>query len=94
MAIEVISLMNPLPSPEMAVGFLDLGLYAPGGLTMPDGLLGFHECKWLFGTLPTIDAKVEWASPNLLKCYEKGTGIELPETDLTGQILSFIAFGQ
>jgi hypothetical protein len=86
--------MNPLPSNEMAVGFLDLRLYSPGGLTIPDGLLGMQQCKWLFGTLPTIDAKVLWAGPSVLKCFDKNTGDELPETDLTGQILSFIAFGQ
>lgn len=94
MAIQVLSLMNPIPSPEMAVGFLDLGLYAPGGLDVPAGLLGFTSAKWLYGSTPAIEARINWDAPDKIICSDKATGQELPATDLTGQVVSFIGFGQ
>jgi hypothetical protein len=84
--------MNPVPDPSMAVGFLDLGLYTPGGLEIPAGLLGFQDCKWMFGSLPSITGKIAFDTKKLI-LYDQ-QGIEIPETDFTSQNFSFIAFGQ
>lgn len=85
--------MNPVPDPSIAVGFIDIGLYSPGGLDIPEGLLGFQDCKWLWGSLPTVTVRVAYETGKL-KAYDKTSGDELPETDLTGQAVSFMAFGQ